>query len=106
MDKDFDLKLDNMLDSVMAEEKEVLLLGDLNCNYLVQNDHNDLKQIMQYNGLKQMVKNPTRITKNTETSTDLIFCSHPDRIIKTNTIPSSLSDHEMVGLIRKINCLK
>ena len=53
-----------------------------------------------------MVKNPTRITTNTETSIDLIFCSHPDRIIKTNTIPSSLSDHEMVGLIRKINCLK
>ena len=53
-----------------------------------------------------MVKNPTRITKNTETSIDLIFCSHPDRVIKTNTIPSSLSDHEMVGLTRKINCLK
>ena len=54
-------KLDDMLDSVMAEEKEVLLLGDLNCNYLVQNDHKALKQIMRYNGLKQMVKNPTRI---------------------------------------------
>ena len=53
-----------------------------------------------------MVKNPTRITKDTETSLDLIFCSHPDRIIKKNAIPSSLSDHEMVGLIRKINCLK
>ena len=59
-----------------------------------------------YNGLKQIMKNPTRITKNTETSIDLIFCSHPDRIIKTNTVPSSLSDHEMIGLIRKINCLK
>ena len=106
LDKDFDPKLDDMLDSAMAEEKEVLLLGDLNCNYPVQNDHKDLKQIMRYNGLKQMVKNPTRITKSTEMSIDLIFCSHPDRIIKTNTIPSSLSDHEMAGLIRKINCLK
>ena len=53
-----------------------------------------------------MVKNRTRITKNIETSIDLIFCSHPDRIIKTNAIPSSLNDHEIVGLIRKINCLK
>ena len=60
LDKDFDLKLDDMLNTVMAEEKDVLLLGDLNCNCLVQNDHKDLKQIMQYNGLKQMVKNPTR----------------------------------------------
>ena len=52
LEKDFDPKLDDMLDSVIAEEKEVLLLGDLNCNYLVQNDHKDLKQIMRYNGLK------------------------------------------------------
>ena len=50
LDKDFDPKLDDMLDFVVGEEKEVLLLGDLNCNYLVQNDHKDLEQIMRYNG--------------------------------------------------------
>ena len=83
LDKDFDPKLDDMLDSLMADEKEVLLLGDPNCNYQVQDYHKDSKQIMRYNGLKQMVRNPTRITKNTEMSIDLIFCSHPDRIIKT-----------------------
>ena len=60
LDKDFDLKLDDMPDSVMAEEKEVLLLGDLNCNYLVQNDHKDLKQIMQYKGLKTNGEEPDK----------------------------------------------
>ena len=65
LNEDFDPKPNDMLDTRMAEEKEVLLLCDLNCNYLFQNDHNDLKQIMRYNGLKQLVKNPTRISKDT-----------------------------------------
>ena len=39
----FNCKFESMLSAVSSENKEFLLTGDMNCNYLVNSDHKDLK---------------------------------------------------------------
>ena len=58
------------------------------------------------NGYKQLVTKATRITENSKTLIDTIFTNKPGNISKTDTIPNSLSDHNMVGCVRKLNHLK
>ena len=47
-----------------CENKEVILSGDLNCNYLIANDHKEIKVIIKINGLKQIIDKATRISKD------------------------------------------
>ena len=55
---------DDMLSTAAAENKELILMGDLNCNFLKKSSDADIKSIIDVNGLKQMVKDPTRITES------------------------------------------
>ena len=57
-------------------------------------------------GLLQFIKEPTRITSTTSTLLDLFLCSHPHNVSTAATIPSPLSDHNVVILVRKINGLR
>ena len=50
-----------MLSQAMNSSKEVILLGDVNVNYLRTNDHKPFKQILELFGLKQIFKKPTRL---------------------------------------------
>ena len=51
------------LELVCSETKEVILLGDMNVDYLKRNDNKDIKSIIAENGFTQVIKSPTRITK-------------------------------------------
>ena len=74
--------------------------------YLDKNKNNDIKDIFMLNGYKQLVTKATWITENSKTLIDKIFTNKPENISKTDTIPTSLSDHDMVGCVRKLNHLK
>ena len=52
-----------MLESAISELIETVLTGDLNVNYLKQNDHKDIKDVIHLCGLKQVIKKPTQYTK-------------------------------------------
>ena len=41
--KNFNCKLESMLTNISLENKECILTGDMNCNYLVNSDHKELK---------------------------------------------------------------
>ena len=64
-----------MLSSVSAENKECILTGDINCNYLVSSDHKEIKSILAYFSLKQLIISPARITRESKTLIDVI-CSN------------------------------
>ena len=81
-------------------------MGDTNINYLDKNNHNDIKDIFMLNGYKQLVTKATRTTEDSKTLTDTIFTNKPENISKTDTLPTSLSDHDVVGCVRKLNHLK
>ena len=61
--KDFNSALEKMLTTVNKNCLETLLLGDINVNYLQKTSHKDLKNIFSSHGLKQLVKQPTRVKK-------------------------------------------
>ena len=52
---DFNCKFESMLLTVSSEDKECILTGDINCNYLVPSDHKEIKPILASFGLKQLI---------------------------------------------------
>ena len=102
----FNYKFESMLSTVSAENKECILSGDINCNYLVPSDHKEIKSILSYFGLKQLISSPTRITRESKTLIDVICCNVPHNIFSVKVIPAGLSDHELIGCAHKLNNVK
>ena len=48
----------------MQLKKEVILLGDMNVNYLKPNENKEFKSMFYLNGFTQLIIKPTRITKD------------------------------------------
>ena len=78
----------------------------MNVNYLNSNDHKDVKSIIKLFGFEQIIAKPTRITQSTSSLIDIIATNKPATIKTTDVIPTSVSDHDMVGCVRKVNNFK
>ena len=104
--EDFNDKFESMLPKVCCEDKEALLLGDFNCDYGSQNNNRPLKQIISSYCFCQQVDSPTRLSQGSESMIDLVLSNMPQNICKTSVLQTFLSDHEMIGTIRKVNSLK
>lgn len=85
---------------------EIFLLGDINVNFLTKTNHKELKSILITHGLDQIIKSPTRVTKDTDTLIDVILTNNRSHVHKTSVIPLSLSDHDCVVCVRKLNTRK
>ena len=90
----------------VSEGREVTILGDFNVNYLEQNEHKDFKALVPLYGLNQVMKQTTRISKNTFTLIDLILTNNRSVIPRSSVFPISLSNHDMVGCVRKLHNTK
>lgn len=51
---------------------------------------------------KQIIKGPTRVTKNSRTLIDMVFTNIIDQITKTYNLLTGLSDHNMISTVRKL----
>lgn len=100
--REFKTHLNDLLQLVMSESKEVNLLGDLNINFLKKSDDKDIKELLRLYGLKQLIEKPTRITDNTQTLIDCILTTRNDTTYQNDVIPIGISDHDMVGFVRKL----
>ena len=49
-----------MLALSMRGFKELSLLGDMNFNYIVEDDQNEIKSVISSHGIRQLIKQPTR----------------------------------------------
>ena len=54
----FNETFESMMSTVVSEDKECILTGDINCNYLEGSDHKDLKAILSSFNLKQLISSP------------------------------------------------
>ena len=91
-----------MLEQATAENKEVVLIGDLNCNWLISNKlTNDLKLTTGDNNLEQLIVDPTRITNSSKTLIDLLFATNPSRFSGAGSVGFTGSDHLMIYGKRK-----
>ena len=95
-----------MLTIATKDDKEIILLGDMNCHYSKTSDNQNLKDVIKINGLKQMITEPTRVTGGTSSLIDIVLTTHKENILKSFVSKSSMSDHDLIGVIRKINCTK
>ena len=106
LDKDFEAKCEDMLNMVLSEDKEVIMTGDLNCNYKKKADNKTLKEIVKMNGFEQVIKESTRVTQDTSTLIDVVLTTHSTRILKSIVANIGISDHELTGVIRRMHCVK
>ena len=95
-----------MISTVIAEFKETTLLGNLNINYMKKNDNKAVKNVFHEYGFKQIINQPTRITNTSSTLIDCVLTTNENIISTHDVIPTSISDHDMVGYVRKMNHCK
>ena len=101
--RNYNSLLQNHLTDTTKENKEVIMLGDFNVNYKKRWENIEFKTTITQNGFKQLIKKPTRITQTSSTLIDLIITNKPSTISKSDVIATSLSDHDMVACVRKLN---
>ena len=109
LSNNFNDQLNENIERVSKENKEMIIMGDFNINY--ENDknsrlHHDIKNIMTFHGFKQIVTTPTRITKDTATLIDHIFVTKPSNFPSSSAVTTCISDHDFIYCCRKINTTK
>ena len=103
IDKSFTTKFQDMISTTIVENKETIISGDLNCDYLVPRDHIEIKDIIKINGFKQLITKPTRITNTSRTLIDIIATTDSTKVVNSIVYANSLSDHDLVGITRKMH---
>ena len=75
----------------------------MNINFLKKDNSKELKSIISSYNYKQLIDSATRITNNTSTLIDVILTNISKNIKNVITTPLSLSDHDLIGCVRKLN---
>ena len=105
---DFMVPFEEVLDAMSSENKELIILGDFNCNLLgktVSREARQLKGLLMNHNLKQLVHQATRIAQESSTLLDLLVTNCPQNIVSVSSVSHSLSDHEMIVALKKyISC--
>ena len=107
-------KIEQVLRFLESEGKEIILLGDTNCDLLLSSEDssdspepqvpnhvkriNDLYQSFR---LVQVIKEPTRETTETSTLLDHVAVSNIRNIVESGVYRVALSDHYLVYAVRK-----
>ena len=73
-------------------------MGDFNVDYSSKKNHlhHKLKEFASNHSLTQIVNKPTRVTENSSTTIDLIFVNNSHRIVQSDVLDASISDHRVV----------
>ena len=96
--------LENLVRALDLESEELIILGDLNCNYLANSNTAQMTQLKQLSivyHLSQLIIEPTRITPISSTLIDVILSNDPSRIISSGVLHIGISDHSLVHAVRK-----
>ena len=85
LDSDFENAFIDMLDDSVYENKETILLGDINVNYQNKSDNKEMKRIISQHGFKQVISKAIRVTRETSTLTDIAATTHEQNVSKHGT---------------------
>lgn len=98
-------KMLDLLEKMSTENKELILLGDLNIDYKL--DHtlstNPLHYIENLYLLRQLVDKPTRVTSKSSKCIDVILSSMPEKHRFTDVAKIALSDHFLIYTCIDVN---
>ena len=100
-------EIETLLKSIDAEDKEIILMGDVNCNDLDIESKNSilvsLRNMYHTYQLKQLIKFPTRSTLSSQTLFDHFATNKSKFITESGVFTTGFSDHDLVFGIRKIS---
>ena len=78
------VKLESILDKATSEGKELFMLGDFSCDFLIKRSSipecKQLKSLLKSFHIKQVIKDATRVTPKSKTLIDLIATNNPHNI--------------------------
>ena len=99
--------LEKLIKQIDDENKEMYILGDLNCNLLQEKllfniPTKKLDSLYELYQLTQLINEPTRITITTTSLIDHIVTNTPEKISHSGVVHTGISDHSLVYAIRKI----
>ena len=93
---------EDCIEKVLQEEKEIYLLGYINRDLLNNQIRSVWNDYVEPFGLTQVVTEPTRVTSNSQTLIDHIYCNCPENV-KSVCVPKlGLSDHFPIFVTRKM----
>lgn len=98
--------LSTLIERLDHEDKELYILGDLNCNFIAeQKDHptNKLIQLSEDFQLTQLINEPNRITEKSRTLIDVVLTNTRNRVADSGVLHLGISDHSLIYVIRKIS---
>ena len=91
------------------ENKELIIVGDLNCDVNkvpLDSQTHKLQTLSSLYQLTQVINDPTRVTETTSTLIDLILTNKAENISCAGVLHLSISDHSLVYAVRKFELPK
>ena len=95
--------LEECLENVLQEEKEMYIVGDINRDLLNDQIQRAWSDYIEPFGLTQLVFEPTRITSESRTLIDHIYTNSPENVKYVLVPKIGLSDHFPIFLTRKMH---
>ena len=94
--------LTNSFAKIDLDKNGLVLIGDFNINQHGKSSASRLlKSFATVNDMKQLINEPTRITEYSKTLIDLIFTNREHKIVQSDVIHTTLSDHSLVYCMMK-----
>ena len=98
---------ETLIKQIDDENKEMYILGDLNCNLLQEKalfnvPTSKLNSIYELYQLSQLINEPTRVTLTTSSLIDHVVTNTPEKISHSGVMHTGISDHSLIYAIRKI----
>ena len=102
---------EKLIKAIDDENKEMYILGDLNCDMLKTDEDSSvptkkIKTLYELYQLSQLIDKATRVTMTTSSLIDHIVGNKSEKISDSGVIHTGLSDHSLVFAIRKISVVK
>ena len=102
--------LEKLIKAIDDENKEMYILGDLNCDMLRKDNEINtptmtVKSLYEQYQLYQLIDQATRITMTTSSLIDHIVTNTPEKISASGVIHTGISDHSLIFAIRKISIM-
>ena len=98
--------LETFVGKTDCEDKELYILGDINCDQLAEMSDNAksmLNDICDAYELSQVITEPTRVTPTTRTLIDLVLRNSPKKVVCSGVVRVGISDHDLIYAFCRIS---
>ena len=89
--------LQQFLEELCEDSNDIIIAGDFNIDWQTDFYKSKLESILNDNGLKQIMREFTRITKNSKTLIDYIITNN-EMVLAKNNINNKITDHECIDM--------